>query len=239
MLRVSVVLPTFNERDNILPLMEGILHHLPAAELVVVDDNSPDGTAEVVRQFAGEQDNVKLVLRTEEHGLTSAIQAGIDAARGDVVFWMDCDLSMPPGTMPAIVQQIEEGADVAIGSRYIPGGADLRHETLAVVLSAIINLTAKAALGGRFRDFTTGFVAARRHVLNGIRLQGDYGEYCIDFLARAERRGFRVREVGYELVSRTHGESKTAPDAWGFFRRGPKYLKTIAALAATGARPLP
>jgi dolichol-phosphate mannosyltransferase len=237
MTRVSVVLPTFNERDNIVPLMDGIGLAIPDAQIVVVDDNSPDGTAQLVEEYAQSHPNVLLVLRTTQSGLTTAIQAGIDASSGAVVFWMDCDLSMPTSKMPELLATVERGADVAIGSRYIGDGEDRRHETLSVLMSATINLLAKAALGGRVRDFTTGFVAARRAVLDAIRLDGDYGEYCIDFLARAERAGFRVEEVGYHLTSRTHGESKTAPDAFGFVRRGPKYIRTIARLALASPRP--
>lgn len=238
MLQISVVLPTFNEKDNIITLMERIHAVLPQADLWVMDDDSPDGTWAVAEQAALKNPRIHVVRRLTDRGLTRSIQAGIDAAKdADVVVWMDCDLSMPPETIPLLLQQIEGGADVAIGSRYRWGGADVRREYLAVAMSAVINTTAKVALGGHVRDFTTGFVAARRHVLDALRLNGDYGEYCIAFLARAERSGFRVKEVPYRLTSRIHGESKTAPDPWGFVRRGPKYLKTIVDIALTSRRP--
>src|SRR5438270_11443731 len=117
MLTVSVVLPTFNERGNIGELIAAIQRALNDPEIVVVDDNSPDGTWQLVQTLADQNPRVRLVRRTAERGLTSAIQRGIDESHGDVVFWMDCDFSMPPATMPWLLKQIEAGADVAIGSR--------------------------------------------------------------------------------------------------------------------------
>lgn len=227
---VSVVLPTFNERDNIAELIDAIQRELPEPEIVVVDDNSPDGTSHIVQAIAEKQPAVRLIYRTSERGLTSAIQRGIKESRGDVVFWMDCDFSMPPSTMPLLLQAIERGGDVAIGSRYAPGGKDARGHWMPIAFSAVINLAAKLFLGGPVHDYTTGFVAARRRVLDQIELQGDYGEYCIDFLTRAMRKGFRIVEVGYICQPREFGESKTAPSFMGFIRRGWKYVTTILRL---------
>ena len=123
------------------------------------------------------------------------------------------------------------GADVAIGSRYAPGGRDARGDRMAVTFSAVINRGARLLLGGPVRDYTTGFVAARRAVLDQVRLRGDYGEYCIDFLARARRKGCRIVEVGYVCQPRAAGQSKTAPSFWGFIRRGRKYVTTILRLS--------
>jgi dolichol-phosphate mannosyltransferase len=173
------------------------------------------------------------VRRTNERGLTSAIQRGIDESHGDVVFWMDCDFSMPPASMPQLLGEIERGAGVAIGSRYAPGGKDARGDWMPIAFSALINFFARLFLGGPVRDYTTGFVAARRGVLERVRLRGDYGEYCIDFLARAKRSGFLIVEVGYVCKARTSGASKTAPSFMGFIRRGWKYVVTILRLAAS------
>ncbi len=227
---ISVVLPTFNERGNIVDLLDAIQQNLPGAEIVVVDDDSPDGTWRLVEAAAVRGLCVRLVRRTTERGLTSAIQRGIDESHGAVVFWMDCDFSMPPTSMPLLLQATERGADVAIGSRYAPGGRDARGDWMPVASSAVINLFARWLLGGPVRDYTTGFVAARRAVLDQVRLRGDYGEYCIDFLARARRKGFRIVEVGYICRPRATGASKTAPSFWGFIRRGWKYVTTILRL---------
>jgi dolichol-phosphate mannosyltransferase len=231
MLTVSVVLPTFNERGNIGELIAAIQRELSEPEIVVVDDNSPDGTWQLVQTLTDQNPRLRLVRRTAERGLTTAIQRGIDESRGAVVFWMDCDFSMPPATMPLLLKQIEDGADVAIGSRYAPGGKDARGDWMPIAFSLVINFFARLLLGGPVRDYTTGFVAARKPVLDQLRLRGDYGEYCIDFLARAHRKGFRIVEVGYACKPREAGESKTAPSFAGFIRRGRKYVTTILGLA--------
>ena len=234
---VCTVLPTYNERDNIGPLIEGILAHAFTPHLVlVVDDNSPDGTWQVVEQIAAAHNTpattrVALIRRVGEKGLTSAIQAGIDAAIEEhgaaIVTWMDCDLSMPPADVPRLVQTVLDGADVAVGSRWIAGGADIAHGWMARTLSWLINAFGVWAIGPQVHDYTSGFIAARRRVLQAIRLDGDYGEYCIDLLGRALRTGYVVREVPYVCVPRTMGESKTGVNLWDYLVKGRRYVATI------------
>ncbi|MCX6044096.1 MAG: polyprenol monophosphomannose synthase [Chloroflexi bacterium] len=240
---VCTVLPTYNERSNIGPLIEGVLASAITPHLVlVVDDNSPDGTWQVVEEVAARynhavnhyDDTVKVALirRTNEKGLTSAIQRGIDEAiytyHAGIITWMDCDLSMPPQDIPKLVGAIiEQGADLAVGSRWIPGGADVAHGLMARTLSWIINHFAMLLLGGGVHDYTSGFIAGRAQVFQQIRLQGDYGEYCIDLLGRAIHKGYRVQEVPYICVPRTAGESKTGANLWDYLAKGRKYVATI------------
>ncbi len=138
---ISIVLPTYNERDNIIPLIERTLTALSDYELeiVVVDDDSPDGTWQIVAAKGETDPRVRLIHRTDERGLTSAIQRGITEARGDWVGWMDCDLSMPPEDLPKLAAALEAGADMAIGSRYVPGGADVAHSLIGRAFSRVIN----------------------------------------------------------------------------------------------------
>ena len=235
---VCTVLPTYNERDNIGPLIEGVLAHATLPHMViVVDDNSPDGTAAVVKTLAARynqagQPRIVLHPRIGVKGLTSAIQCGIDIAlytfNADIVTWMDCDLSMPPADVARLVACIRtQGADVAVGSRWAPGGADVAHGRMARTLSMIINGFAMLRLGGEVRDFTSGFIAARAVVLRQLRLRGDYGEYCIDLLGRALRSGFDVREVPYHCVPRYTGSSKTGVNLWDYLVKGRKYVRAI------------
>ncbi len=234
---VCTVLPTYNERANIGPLIEGILAHTTAHHLVlVVDDDSPDGTWQVVETMMARYNTptctrVALVRRMDEAGLTSAIQRGIDTAieqyGAQIVTWMDCDLSMPPADVPRLVQVVRDGADVAVGSRWIPGGADVAHGLMARTLSWIINHFAVLLIGPQVRDYTSGFIAARAVVLRQLRLRGDYGEYCIDLLGRALATGRRVQEVPYVCVPRTQGESKTGANLWDYLVKGRKYVATI------------
>ena len=231
-LSLTVILPTYNERENITILIAGILAsvHTPV-QVLVVDDDSPDGTWQVVQEIATQEPRVRLLHRTTERGLTSAIWAGIQAADTDAVSWMDCDLAMPPETIPLLLDRLNAGADVAIGSRYVRGGKDVGHSFMARAFSVTINTFASLLLGWGVRDYTSGFVAARRSVFDEIRLQGDYGEYCIDLLGRAQRFGLRVQEVPYICGSRLHGESKTGADIGDYLRKGWKYVMTVLKLA--------
>jgi dolichol-phosphate mannosyltransferase len=234
---VCTVLPTYNEAENIGPLIEGILAHAITPHLVlVVDDNSPDGTAAVVERMAAmyntpERTLVLLLRRVDEKGLTSAIQTGIDAAihthGAEIVTWMDCDLSMPPADVPRLVQSVLDGADMAIGSRWIAGGADIAHGAMARTLSWIINQAAILLISPKVHDYTSGFVAGRAPLLQQLRLNGDYGEYCIDLLGRAVKQGYDVREVPYVCVPRSTGESKTGVNLWDYLVKGRKYVATI------------
>ncbi len=231
---VCTVLPTWNERDNIGPLIDGVLESALTPHMVlVVDDNSPDGTADVVLARMERWNRpgvlrVALEKRVGEKGLTSAIQRGIDLAvqtfNAEIVTWMDCDLSMPPQDVPRLVAVVQAGADLAVGSRWIPGGADIAHDWMARTLSRAINGWARLWLGWGVTDYTSGFVAGRAHVFRSLRLRGDYGEYCIDLLGRAQRAGFVVHEAPYLCVPRTAGESKTGASLLDYLLKGRKYV---------------
>jgi len=227
---VCTVLPTYNERDNIGPLIRRLLDANAAPhKVLVVDDNSPDGTWQVVEAMAAENpERVVLVRRLNESGLTSALQRGIDEAidvhGATVVTWMDCDLSMPPEDVPRLVDAVRGGADLAVGSRWIPGGADVAHGLMARTLSWIINHYAMALLGREVHDYTSGFIAGRAEVFRQIHLRGDYGEYCIDLLGRAQQQGFNVVEVPYICVPRTAGDSKTGANLLDYLVKGRKYV---------------
>jgi dolichol-phosphate mannosyltransferase len=114
--------------------------------------------------------------------------------------------------------------DIAVGSRWIPGGADVAHGLMARSLSRVINTYAMALLGSDVHDYTSGFIAARAEVLTSIRLRGDYGEYCIDLLGRAIRLGYNVVEVPYVCVPRTAGDSKTGANLVDYLVKGRKYV---------------
>jgi dolichol-phosphate mannosyltransferase len=235
-MQISIVLPTFNERDNIGPLVERTLAVLDAHELeiVVVDDDSPDGTWQVVEDLVQADGRVRLVRRIGARGLTSAIWRGINEARGEWVGWMDCDLSMPPEDWPNLIQAAQGGADMAVGSRYVAGGADVAHSLTGRMFSRVINMASGLFLDWSIKDYTSGFILAKKAIFEQIALRGDYGEYCIDMLYRAKRAGFNIREVPYVCVPRESGESKTAANAWGYVTRGLNYVKTVSRLRFGG-----
>jgi dolichol-phosphate mannosyltransferase len=235
---VSVVLPTYNERDNIGPLIEAILANLDwPTQIIVVDDDSPDGTWQVVQEMAANDERIELLRRTEERGLTSALNAGIARARGDVIAWMDCDLSMPPEKLPELVKALAK-FDLAIGSRYVKGGKDAGHSFVGRAFSWVMNFCTALLLGFAIRDYTSGFIAAKREVFDQINLRGDYGEYCIDLLHRARKKGFKIQEIPYYFVPRESGQSKTATRVWDYFRRGIKYVILVLRLRFTPTQAL-
>lgn len=227
----AVVLPTYNEAPVIVELVREILAAVPAGEVLVVDDDSPDRTWEVVaRAFAGE-DRARVLRRVGRRGLPSALAEGVAATRGEVVVWLDADGSMPPGVIPRLLEALA-AADVAVASRYAPGGADLRTSRLRVGASWLINRFATTCLGGPVRDWTSGFVAVRREALTRVPLPTDciYGDYCIAFLHRAVRAGLRVVEVPYQCVERRAGQTKTSPRLGRFGVLGLRYALTVVRL---------
>jgi dolichol-phosphate mannosyltransferase len=235
---VSVVLPTYNERDNIGPLVRAILASLDhPTQIIVVDDDSPDGTWQLVQEMAAHDQRIELLRRTDERGLTSALNAGIARAKGRVIAWMDCDLSMPPEKLPELVEALD-GCDLAVGSRYVKGGQDAGHSFAGRAFSWTMNFCTALMLGFATRDYTSGFIAAKREVFDQITLRGDYGEYCIDLLHRARKKGFTIKEIPYYFVPRKSGESKTAPRVWDYFRRGTKYVILVLRLRFTPTRAL-
>ena len=129
-MRVSVVVPTHNERENISPLIQATLQHVPDAEIIVVDDDSPDGTSDEVTSRWGHDSRVRLIRRIGERGLTSALADGMAAARGERIAWLDADFNMDPSFLPALYNALD-GADVAVASRYVPG-EDGRESRLRV-----------------------------------------------------------------------------------------------------------
>jgi dolichol-phosphate mannosyltransferase len=234
---ISIVLPTFNESQNIGPLISRTLQALSAhnCEIVVVDDNSPDGTWQIVEQISRNNSRVRLIRRIGEKGLTSAIRRGIREAQGDTIGWMDCDLSMPPELWPDLLESLQNGADIAVGSRYVPGGKDVAHSFAGKTFSQIINLFARLFLTPSIHDFTSGFILSRASIFKDITLQGDYGEYCIDFLYRAWRSGCKIAEKPYICLPREFGDSKTAVNVFGYFKTGWKYVRTVLSLRFSAA----
>jgi dolichol-phosphate mannosyltransferase len=235
--KISIVLPTYNEKDNIIVLIKSIQKSLNCSpEIIIVDDDSPDETWKLVEEL--QDDNVKLLRRKNQRCLTTAISDGISLSSGDVVVWMDTDLSMRPDKIPDLLNKIDEGYDISVGSRYIPDGGTViveksQDSMLSVVSSFVMNFFIQRLLDPSFKDYTSGFIAVRRKVLEDIKLRGDYGEYFIDFIYRAIRKGYRVIEVPYILQARKYGESKTGSNFFQLSRRGLKYIFTSLRLRFT------
>jgi dolichol-phosphate mannosyltransferase len=226
---VSVLLPTYNEGPVIVPLVQDVLAAVHDAEVLVIDDDSPDQTWAIVEGAFASERRVRVRRRVGRRGLPSALAEGVAATTGLVVVWLDADMS--PELIPTLVSATRD-ADVAVASRYVPGGRDARASRGRVWASRVINGLGSVCLGGAVRDWTSGFVAARRPALERVPLRPDYayGDYCIDFLYRVDRAGLRVVEIPYVLPDRRAGETKTSGSLVRFGRLGLRYAETILRL---------
>ena len=201
----SVIVPTYNEAAS-LPLLVGRL--APAMrdrewELVVVDDGSPDGTADVAEKL-GATHPVRVLRRPGKAGLASAVIAGMKEARGDVLVVMDADLSHPPEIVPDLLAVIDAGVDLAVGSRYVSGGATLDWPLRRRVVSRVACLLGNTLVP--VRDATSGFFAVRRSAIDGVRLNAIGFKIGFEVIARANAR--RIVEVPYTFRDRELGASK-------------------------------
>lgn len=223
---VSIVVPTYNERQNLPRLVASIQQYLKhrAFEIIVVDDASPDGTAELARDLARTHP-IRVLSRPAKSGLGSAYRDGFRAAQGDLVFEMDADLSHDPRYIPALIEAVEQGADVAVGSRYVAQGRVVGWNAYRRIVSGVGNALAKVSLGLPTRDVTSGFRCYAREAADIVQLvQSDGYAFQVEVLYLARKRGFRVAEVPITFENRTVGKSKLGP---GEFAR---FLQTLARL---------
>jgi dolichol-phosphate mannosyltransferase len=209
-----VCLPTYNERENLEAMVSALGKLLPGdGRILVVDDNSPDGTGEIADRLAAERDDVEVLHRARKDGLGPAYLAGFRRALdlgADLVAEMDCDFSHDPADLPRLVAAAQD-ADVVLGSRYVDGGGTRNWGLLRRLISRGGSLYAQILLGLRVRDLTGGFKVYRRAVLETIDLDAiDSKGYAfqIETTYRALRAGFRVVEVPIVFVDREVGGSK-------------------------------
>jgi glycosyltransferase involved in cell wall biosynthesis len=213
-MRVLVMLPTYNEIENIQDVLERARAALPEADILVIDDGSPDGTAEQAEKLGEVLGGVDVLRRASKSGLGSAYRAGfrIGLARGyDVMIEMDADLSHDPSVLPVLVAAVEQGADLAIGSRYVPGGSIPDWKRLRRANSRGGGLYARAMLGLSVQDSTAGFRAYHRGNLSRIdldRVRADGYGFQIEMTYLTERNGGHVTEVPIEFRDRSLGRSK-------------------------------
>lgn len=229
---VSVVLPSYNERENIVEAIDRISKAVDSRlqEIIVVDDNSPDETWKIVEEY--NHPKVRLIRRMNEKGLASALDDGVRAAQGNIIVWMDCDLGLPPEDIPRLLEKVET-YDVVIGSRYALGGKDTRSKLLST-LSTVFNLYASLVLGFKVRDYTSGFVAVRSKVLPETRWsRKGFGEYFVEFAYKCVKKGFTITEVGYIYKDRTKGTSKLSGSLSSVLRFGIQYGVKVLKLRFT------
>jgi dolichol-phosphate mannosyltransferase len=234
-----VIIPTYQERENIDEILRRVTGATWQVHVLVVDDGSPDGTGKAADAIADDDPRVHVLHRSTKAGLGAAYIAGFDWALArayQVLIEMDADGSHAPEQLPRLLQAMD-GADVVLGSRWVPGGAVVNWPRRREVLSRGGNLYVRLALGVDVRDATGGFRAYRRAVLEAIDYAAVASQgYCfqVDLVRRALAAGFRVREVPITFVERERGESKMSNSIvreafwrvtqWGARHRGAQVL---------------
>jgi dolichol-phosphate mannosyltransferase len=212
--RALVVLPTYQEAGNIRSALTGLRAAVPDASILVVDDNSPDGTAALAEEIGRELGNIEVLRRAGKSGLGSAYRAGF--AHGldegfDVLVEIDADGSHDPAVLPSLLAAVADGADLAIGSRYVPGGSTPEWPTVRRAVSVIGNRYAGFVLGLDVRDATAGFRAYRAEILRKLDLpamRADGYGFQVEMAYRIARLGGSIVELPIEFKDRVEGDSK-------------------------------
>lgn len=213
-MKISIILPTYNERESITKLIRSIENYLSlkrlSYELIVVDDNSPDGTGRIAQQMAKESSKVKAFIRIEERGLASAIRYGISKSSGDRIVVMDTDFNHHPKVIPQMVK-FSEYYDMIIGSRFVMGGgmADVKR----YYFSYLYNFLIRIILRTQIEDNLSGFFLIKRKRLLDLDLDKifyGYGDYFFRLLFFAWRKGFTMIEIPVFYGLRPYGQSKSS-----------------------------
>ena len=212
-MRALVIIPTYNERENVAHIVPAILETFPESEVLIVDDNSPDETSKVVLSLGQKTGRVHLISREKKMGLGTAYVVGFKWAiqrNYEFVFEMDADFSHDPQALPGFIREIQT-ADLVIGSRYTDGVNVVNWPMKRLLLSYFANIYARIVTGVPVRDLTSGFKCYRRTVLESIdldRIHSNGYAFQIEMHFKAHRKKFRLREIPIVFVERRTGTSK-------------------------------
>jgi len=210
--RISIILPTYNERENIGPLVDEIVCNVKNVnyEIIIVDDNSPDGTGEEAKRLGKKYNRVRTIIRTKDKGLAKSIKEGILNSKGEYIVIMDTDFSHPPDVISRLLKSVR-GNDMVLASRYIKGGSMVApfHKFF---LSKLLNQTIGLILGVDIKDLTGGFFVIKKGVLKLTDLdkifQG-YGDYFFKLAYTLKKRNSTIKEIPFRYGERIYGSSKT------------------------------
>ncbi len=208
---ISIILPTYNERENLPKLLAAIARlRLASWEAIVVDDNSPDGTGALADDLA-RQYPLRIIHRLGKSGLASAMVDGFAAAHGQFLVVMDADLSHDPEIIPALVERLRSGATVAVGSRFAPGGGMVGWPAWRQFMSRVATGVARLLFRVPVRDPMSGYFAVQRTFFDQVHLQLHPRGYklLLEMLVRGKPK--RIDEVGFQFQDRQYGKSKISP----------------------------
>ena len=212
---VWIALPTYNERENLEPLLAAVLEQLPDARVLVIDDGSPDGTGDLADRLSNADRRIEVMHRVSKEGLGEAYRAGLGWILAqpdcDAIVQMDCDFSHSPDEVRNLLAQIDAGADLVLGSRYVAGGSTPGWSRRRRFVSRGGSRFARVVLGLRYRDLTGGFKAWRRGFLAELGTAGSYANgygFQIEMTWRAHQQGASIMEVPITFRERIAGSSK-------------------------------
>jgi len=204
---LSIVIPTYNERENILKLIKAIEENLKGIdyEIIIVDDYSPDGTGKIVSEYAKKDKKVKL-FQKEKEGLGAAVRYGFSKAKGDILIVMDADFSHPPEKIIEIYNKIKEGFDIVVGSRKVKGGKVVNWPLKRKIISWVATTITRILFRLEIKDPMSGFFGVRKEVLSEVKLQINGFKILLDLLSKTK--GKKRGEIPITFEDRKEGHSK-------------------------------
>ncbi|NNM03416.1 MAG: glycosyltransferase family 2 protein [Nitrosopumilus sp.] len=213
--QISIILPTYNESQNIVNILKLIRENIPkgiATQTIVVDDNSPDGTGKIVDDYVFEvkkiaENTIDIIHRKAKNGLSSAILNGIQKAKGDTIVVMDSDFSHPPQIIPKMIEALKQyQCDLVVASRYITGGNIQGWTTKRKLMSKIATVIAKKGLGVKTKDPMSGFFAFKKNIIKGLNFDALGYKFLLEILVKSK--DIHVKEIPYTFENRKFGSSK-------------------------------
>ena len=222
--KISIILSTFNEEIAIKKTINEIRKHINDVEIIVVDDNSTDRTFEILKSL--ENDTTKVFLRKKTRGLASAFLLGLIHSKGDIIGWVDSNMSSVVKLFPQMINELQSN-DLVILSRFLKGGKDERN-FVRKWSSYILNKITKFVLRSKINDLSSGiFVMKRAVLLDTLPIASGHGEFMIEFLYNAERKGNIIKELAYTQPIDEEGNSKSYPNIFKFSLLGFFYFVRI------------
>jgi len=225
--KTSIILCTYNEANHIENAISELEKYIPNLELVIVDDNSSDGTAEIIKRL-NVGNKFKAIFRKKNRGLASAFVRGLIETTGDNIGWIDTNMGEVAPKFIEMTEELKLDNDLVILSRYISGGGDQRN-LIRVLCSKYFNILCRIILTLSIKDFTSSIFLMKRKIINEVTFLGyGHGEFFIEFLHKVHKRGFKIKEIPYvQKKDQDLTNSKSAPNLAKFFYLGFIYILRI------------
>ncbi len=218
---ISIILSTYNEKLSIENTINEIIKYIKDVEIVVVDDNSPDGTLEIIKKI--DYPKLKVISRKKTKGLASAFLLGLINTSGDIIGWVDSNMGAVVKKFPEMLANLDS-ADAVILSRYVPGGGDEINK-IRVISSKMINSLSKFILRSKINDLSSGiFVMKKDVLLDAVPIANGHGEFMVEFLYQIEKKGNKIIEIPYIHPVDIEGNSKSFPNLRKFILFGFFYI---------------